>query len=128
MWDDTIDTVSSVSAVLYLPFSLPRDAFAPVCLCHWQAGVYAWLFVLFLVYLLLAVYLDNVVPDANGVRKPIFFFLYPSFWTGKASSSTRSSRGSERLLGECTACTRDYLFAPGTNVQVNHTHGAPLAP
>jgi len=68
----------------------------PCSLSGVQAGVYAWLFVLALVYLLLAVYLDNVVPDADGVRKPLFFFLSPSFWTGKASHRTRNIRGSER--------------------------------
>lgn len=86
------------------------------CFMGLQAGVYAWLFVLSILYLLLAVYLDNVVPDANGVRKPVFFFLYPSFWTGKASQRTRTTRASERLLSECKSCLQavppDYVCCP----------------
>ncbi|CAI6001248.1 unnamed protein product [Closterium sp. NIES-64] len=50
-----------------------------------MAGIYVWLLVLTIVYFILAVYLDNVLPDVNGIRKPCFFFLYPSFWTGRAS-------------------------------------------
>lgn len=32
------------------------------------------------VYMLLAVYVDNVLPDVNGARKPVFYFCYPSYW------------------------------------------------
>jgi len=55
----------------------------PCSLSGVQAGVYAWLFVLALVYLLLAVYLDNVVPDANGVRKPLFLSPVPVLLGGQ---------------------------------------------
>ena len=37
------------------------------------------------VYLVLALYFDNVLPDANGQRKSLFYFVYPSFWTGKSA-------------------------------------------
>jgi hypothetical protein len=30
--------------------------------------------------MLLAVYLDAVLPDANGVRQAPWFFLLPSYW------------------------------------------------
>lgn len=32
------------------------------------------------VYFLLAVYLDNVIDDANGVGQPLWYFLQPSYW------------------------------------------------
>ena len=38
----------------------------------------------FIVYTILAVYLTEVLPDANGVRKPVFFFFMPSFWNPSA--------------------------------------------
>ncbi|CAI7736838.1 unnamed protein product [Closterium sp. NIES-54] len=53
-----------------------------------MAGIYVWLLVLTIVYFILAVYSDNVLPDVNGIRKPCFFFLYPSFWTGRASAGS----------------------------------------
>ncbi|KAH0629331.1 hypothetical protein JD844_011316 [Phrynosoma platyrhinos] len=34
-----------------------------------------------MLYLLLAVYLDQVIPGEYGLRRSIFFFLKPSFWT-----------------------------------------------
>ncbi|GJP41806.1 hypothetical protein CLOM_g1449 [Closterium sp. NIES-68] len=54
------------------------------------ASVYLWLIGDFVIFFLLAIYFDNVLPDANGIRKPILFFLYPSFWTGKASFAHHS--------------------------------------
>ena len=35
---------------------------------------------LYVLYSLLALYLDNVLPDAMGVRKPLWYFLTPSYW------------------------------------------------
>lgn len=45
----------------------------------------------------LAVYLDGVLPDANGVRRPPWFFLLPSYWgltkvLGRAPYNTESVR------------------------------------
>ena len=31
-------------------------------------------------YMLLAIYFDAVLPDANGVRRPPWFFLQPGYW------------------------------------------------
>eukprot|EP00887_Chlorella_sp_A99_P004461 scaffold30.g4461.t1 len=31
-------------------------------------------------YLVLALYLDSVLPDSNGVRRPPWFFLQPGYW------------------------------------------------
>eukprot|EP00271_Cylindrocystis_brebissonii_P002761 TRINITY_DN13562_c0_g1_i1.p1 TRINITY_DN13562_c0_g1~~TRINITY_DN13562_c0_g1_i1.p1 ORF type:complete len:960 (+),score=162.56 TRINITY_DN13562_c0_g1_i1:682-3561(+) len=47
-----------------------------------MAQIFSWLLALTVVYFLLALYFDNIFPDVNGVRKPCFFFLYPSFWCG----------------------------------------------
>ena len=37
--------------------------------------------------MLLAVYLDAVLPDANGVRLAPWFFLLPSYWRRSAGVS-----------------------------------------
>eukprot|EP00246_Nothoceros_aenigmaticus_P013513 TRINITY_DN4700_c0_g1_i2.p1 TRINITY_DN4700_c0_g1~~TRINITY_DN4700_c0_g1_i2.p1 ORF type:complete len:623 (-),score=94.49 TRINITY_DN4700_c0_g1_i2:787-2430(-) len=60
-------------------------------------AVYNWLIALFIVFFLLALYFDNVLPDVNGVKRPCYYFLQPSYWTGKA---TNSSEG-----GGCCSCT-----------------------
>lgn len=38
------------------------------------------LFGLYLLYSILAVYLDNVLPDEMGMRKPLHYFCLPSYW------------------------------------------------
>jgi hypothetical protein len=58
----------------------------------------------------LAIYFDNVFPDVNGVRKPWFYFLSISYWTGQG---TKKSEG-----GFVFACWVEYnqfinlLFLP----------------
>ena len=34
----------------------------------------------FIVYTLIGIYLDNVLPNENGVRKPVLYLFYPSYW------------------------------------------------
>lgn len=67
-----------------------------------QETIYRWLTVEFFVWFLLAIYFDNVLPDANGVRKPWTYFLRPSYWTGKGAKTYEGScisklRSSSRL-------------------------------
>ena len=45
-----------------------------------------WLISTFFLWFLLAMYLDNIIPNANGVRKSVFYFLRPSYWTGKGGN------------------------------------------
>ncbi|PSC73883.1 ABC transporter A family member 2 isoform B [Micractinium conductrix] len=43
-------------------------------------------------FMALAIYLDAVLPDANGVRQPPWFFLLPSYWRhGGARASMRAA-------------------------------------
>jgi ABC-type multidrug transport system ATPase subunit len=42
--------------------------------------IYEWLIGLFFLYGGLTLYFDNVVPDPQGVRKPLYYFLMPSYW------------------------------------------------
>nr|AIU41626.1 ABC transporter family protein [Hevea brasiliensis] len=48
--------------------------------------VYLWLTSTFFVWFVLAIYFDNIIPNAYGVRKPIFYFLKPGYWTGKGGN------------------------------------------
>lgn len=51
------------------------------------------MFVEFLVYWLVAVWLDNVLPDANGVRRRGWYFLQRSYWHGASTSKKSKKRG-----------------------------------
>lgn len=53
--------------------------------------IYKWLITTFFLWLLLALYLDNVLKDVNGVSKPWYFFLRLSYWTGRASSHAEAN-------------------------------------
>lgn len=41
---------------------------------------YMWLIIDFFIYIVLGIYLENILPQATGVRKPFYYFLKPSFW------------------------------------------------
>ncbi|KAG2583666.1 hypothetical protein PVAP13_6KG229500 [Panicum virgatum] len=45
--------------------------------------IYKWLISTFFLWFVLAIYFDNILPNVNGVRKSVFYFLMPSYWTGK---------------------------------------------
>ncbi|TXG50443.1 hypothetical protein EZV62_022967 [Acer yangbiense] len=45
--------------------------------------IYIWLVATFFVWFLLAIYFDNIFPNASGVRKSVFYFLKPGYWTGR---------------------------------------------
>ncbi|EEF52143.1 abc transporter, putative [Ricinus communis] len=54
--------------------------------------VYIWLVATFFFWFVLAIYFDNIFPNANGVRKSLFYFLKPGYWTGKGGN--KSEEGS----------------------------------
>lgn len=46
-------------------------------------------------YFLAAVYLDNVWPNERGNRRPLWYFLLPSYWarTRRSAAHTRQASG-----------------------------------
>lgn len=40
----------------------------------------------FYIWFVLALYLDNIIPNSSGVRKSIIYFLNPGYWTGKGGN------------------------------------------
>ncbi|XP_021732657.1 ABC transporter A family member 2-like [Chenopodium quinoa] len=40
-------------------------------------------------WFVLALYFDNIIPNPYGVRKSVFYFLYPGYWTGKGGSKAQ---------------------------------------
>ncbi|KAF5459766.1 hypothetical protein F2P56_019686 [Juglans regia] len=54
--------------------------------------IYKWLVATFLLWFVLAIYFDNIIPNASGVRKSVFYFLNPGYWTGRGGSKVREGR------------------------------------
>ncbi|KAI3987712.1 hypothetical protein MKX01_028446 [Papaver californicum] len=59
--------------------------------CMTMVDSFKWLLANFIVWFLLALYLDNVIPNSSGVRKSVIFFLNPSYWTGSSDAGSSSS-------------------------------------
>eukprot|EP00245_Coleochaete_scutata_P012781 TRINITY_DN5005_c0_g1_i1.p1 TRINITY_DN5005_c0_g1~~TRINITY_DN5005_c0_g1_i1.p1 ORF type:complete len:1006 (-),score=193.03 TRINITY_DN5005_c0_g1_i1:975-3992(-) len=70
--------------------SFNNDFGASTCVLTMH-GIYSWLIGTFCLWLVLALYLDNVLPDVNGVRKTLWFFLSPSYWTGRGAPTATST-------------------------------------
>nr|XP_027125264.1 ABC transporter A family member 2-like [Coffea arabica] len=68
--------------------------------------IYIWLIATFFLWLIAAIYFDNIMPNANGVRKASFYFLSPRYWTGKGGNRVEEG-------GVCS-CTRSNL--PAENI------------
>ncbi|XP_008240189.1 PREDICTED: ABC transporter A family member 2-like isoform X2 [Prunus mume] len=54
--------------------------------CMTINDIYLWLVATFFLWFILAIYLDNIIPNASGVRKSVFYFLNPGYWTGKGAN------------------------------------------
>ncbi|KAI9086495.1 hypothetical protein K1719_031579 [Acacia pycnantha] len=58
--------------------------------CHITINdIYLWLLSTFFLWLILAIYFDNIIPNASGVRKSVFYFLNPRYWIGKGGDKVR---------------------------------------
>ncbi|KAK4264229.1 hypothetical protein QN277_025437 [Acacia crassicarpa] len=51
--------------------------------------LYMWLLGTFFLWFILAIYFDNIIPNASGVRKSVFYFLNPRYWIGKGGDKVR---------------------------------------
>ncbi|XP_060204668.1 ABC transporter A family member 2-like [Lycium barbarum] len=59
--------------------------------------IYIWLVSTFFLWFVLAIYLDNIIPNISGVRKSMLYFLNPSYWTGKGGNTVKE--------GDICSCT-----------------------
>lgn len=60
-------------------------------LFYLQNEIYIWLVSTFFLWFVLAIYFDNIIPNSSGVRKSMFYFLYPGYWTGKGGDKVTGS-------------------------------------
>merc|ERR1712151_2423 len=51
-----------------------------------------------ILYMVLAWYLDNVLPSQYGVAKPFYFLFQPSYWGGKAFTARNMKRKSSKFI------------------------------
>ncbi|URD75953.1 ABC transporter [Musa troglodytarum] len=87
--------------------------FEPNCVITIE-DIYRWLISTFFLWFILAIYFDNIIPNSNGVRKSIFYFLSPSYWTGKDGNKDIegglcSCSGSIRPWDDATPNDEDLL-------------------
>ncbi|KAJ5080784.1 intein-containing abc transporter a family member 1-related precursor [Anaeramoeba ignava] len=57
--------------------------------------IYNWLILDFVIFFVLALYLDNVVPSSSGIARHPLFFLQKSYWTGKYKKKKQTQISSE---------------------------------
>ncbi|KAL6181591.1 hypothetical protein ACLB2K_048244 [Fragaria x ananassa] len=69
--------------------------------------IYKWLVATFFLWFLLAIYFDNIVANASGVKKPMYYFLTPSYWLG--SSGGKVQEGDK-------AVTKDHIAPEDVDV------------
>ncbi|TMW86787.1 hypothetical protein EJD97_020884 [Solanum chilense] len=65
----------------------PRDDSS----CYSMLHYYRWLIATFFLWLVLAIYLDNILPNSAGVRKPFYYFLKPGYWTGRGEEKFKEN-------------------------------------
>ncbi|XP_027126461.2 ABC transporter A family member 2-like isoform X2 [Coffea arabica] len=76
--------------------------------------IYVWLVSTFFVWLILAIYFDNILPNVSGVRKSVLYFLMPGYWMGRGGNKAEeggicSCRGSIPPLESFTLDDEDVL-------------------
>ncbi|MCO5612676.1 hypothetical protein L7F22_066945 [Adiantum nelumboides] len=59
-------------------------------------NILGWLTATFILWMLSAIYIDNVFPILNGVRKPWLYFLQLSYWTGRSTNQKKDDRSRDR--------------------------------
>ncbi|XP_059299913.1 ABC transporter A family member 2-like isoform X1 [Lycium ferocissimum] len=59
--------------------------------CYSILHYYRWLVATFFLWLVLAIYLDNIIPNSAGVRKPFYYFLKPGYWTGRGEEKFKEN-------------------------------------
>ncbi|EXB20714.1 ABC transporter A family member 2 [Morus notabilis] len=77
--------------------------------------IYKWLLGTFFLWIVFAIYLDNVIRNASGVRKPVFYFLKPGYWTGKGGNELEDSG-----ICSCTSSTsahEEHILPDDEDVQ-----------
>ncbi len=66
----------------------------------------------FVLYTLLGLYLDNVIPGINGVRRPLYYFLTSSYWSPTQAVAGEGAAEDSSLLSKSDSDSGASLFEP----------------
>ncbi|KAL6583951.1 ATP-binding cassette sub- A member 2 [Orobanche minor] len=67
--------------------------------------IYVWLVSTTCLWIVLAIYFDNIFPNTSGVRKSMLYFLHPGYWTGKGGNKSK-----EGSICSCMSSTSPTNF------------------
>ncbi|KAL6541368.1 ATP-binding cassette sub- A member 2 [Orobanche hederae] len=67
--------------------------------------IYVWLVSTTCLWIVLAIYFDNIFPNTSGVRKSMIYFLHPGYWTGKGGNKSK-----EGSICSCMSSTSPTNF------------------
>ncbi|KAF3783029.1 ATP-binding cassette sub-family A member 3 [Nymphaea thermarum] len=73
----------------------PADSDCSLTIVSFTDGILKWLISTSFLWFILAIYFDNIFPNPFGVRKPCFYFMQSTYWTGK---------GGNAAIGEVCSC------------------------
>lgn len=81
--------------------------------------IFIWFVGTFFMWYVLAIYFDNIVPNPSGVRKSVFYFLNPRYWTGESANKVQEGGictcfGSSPQLEHMTPDDEDVLEEENT--------------
>ncbi|MEW5309052.1 MAG: hypothetical protein WDW38_000964 [Sanguina aurantia] len=78
--------------------------------------IYQVYIALWLGFFVVAIYLDNILPNEHGVRKPFYYFLLPSYWIPSTQTSSsllqalQEGRGGREEAPQEGAADQDVLI------------------
>jgi hypothetical protein len=72
-------------------------------------------------WMAIAIYLDNVLPNGSGKKRPLWYFLLPSYWVSNKTNSVRRLRTTESLSSDGTRRTS----WPGAGPSETNLRGSP---
>ncbi|XP_024171029.2 ABC transporter A family member 2 [Rosa chinensis] len=56
------------------------------------SDIYKWLVSSFFLWFVLALYFDNILANASGVKKPLYYFLTPGYWLGTGGVKVKEGK------------------------------------
>jgi ABC-type multidrug transport system fused ATPase/permease subunit len=72
-------------------------------------------------WMAIAIYLDNVMPNGSGKKRPLWYFLLPSYWVSSKTTSVRRLRRTESLSSDGARRTS----WPGAGPSETNLRGSP---
>lgn len=85
-WSERYSYCSNVPNADQIPYN-PREVYKDYDCVMPLGDIYVIFTIQWLGYFVLAVYCDNVWPNEQGIRRPLWYFLLPSYWFPRPQSA-----------------------------------------